>query len=184
MEKTNVRLEKKAVEPDAVLVIFFLFSIAGWLWEGVFVGIRYGMFINRGFLHGPWLPIYGTGGLLMISFLGEWKHRPILVYGGSVALCAIVEYVTGYLLETVYHHKWWDYSNFPLNLQGRICPQDTMFFGVFGMFAVYYAAPYLLDKMKGQSRLRIFVCILLTMAFTIDVMVSLISPNMGLGITY
>ncbi|MCD8325585.1 MAG: putative ABC transporter permease [Lachnospiraceae bacterium] len=180
-----IRLNREqAMEPDAMLVIFFLFSFVGWLWEGVFVGVRYGMFINRGFLHGPWLPIYGAAGLLMILLLGDWKHRPAVVYVGSVLLCAIVEYVTGFFLETFYHQKWWDYSNFPLNLQGRICPQDTMFFGVFGMLAVYYIAPWLLDRMRRQSRLRILVCMILTIAFTMDVMLSLASPNMGLGITY
>ncbi|MCD8129911.1 MAG: putative ABC transporter permease [Lachnospiraceae bacterium] len=180
-----IRLDRaQTMEPDAVLVIFFLFSFAGWLWEGVFVGVRYGMFINRGFLHGPWLPIYGTGGLLMVTLLRDWKHRPYVVYLGSVVLCAIVEYVTGFFLETFYHQRWWDYSNFPLNLQGRICPQDTMFFGVFGMFAVYYAAPYLLGKMRRQSHLRILVCVILTMVFTMDLMLSLITPNTGLGITY
>ncbi|MCD7752789.1 MAG: putative ABC transporter permease [Lachnospiraceae bacterium] len=176
--------EMEEAAPDSVLAIFFLFSFLGWIWEGVFVGIRYGMFLNRGFLHGPWLPIYGTGGLLMVYFLKDLRHKPALVYTGCVLLCAIVEYFTGFLLETFYHMKWWDYSSFPLNLKGRICPQDTMFFGVFGMFAVYYAVPYCLKKMSDRSRLRWGICILLTILFSVDMMVSLISPNTGLGITY
>ncbi len=176
--------EMEADNPDSVLMVFFLFSFAGWIWEGIFVGIRYGMFLNRGFLHGPWLPIYGTAGLLMAAFLKDVRHKPVVVYAGCVLLCAIVEYVTGFLLESFYHMKWWDYSHFPLNLQGRICPQDTMFFGVFGMFAVYYAAPVLLRKMSGHSHLRLLLCIVLTILFSMDMMISLISPNTGLGVTY
>ncbi len=176
--------EMEAAAPDSVLSIFFLFSFAGWVWEGIFVGIHYGMFLNRGFLHGPWLPIYGTAGLLMVTLLKDLRHKPAVVYTGCVLLCALVEYITGFFLETFYHMRWWDYSNFPLNLKGRICPQDTMFFGIFGMFAVYYAAPYCLRKMAGRSRLRWGICVFLTILFLADMMVSLISPNTGLGITY
>ncbi len=176
--------EMEAANPDSVLMVFFLFSFAGWIWEGIFVGIRYGMFLNRGFLHGPWLPIYGTAGCLMAAFFTDVRHKPVALYAGCVLLSAIVEYVTGFLLESFYHMKWWDYSHFPLNLKGRICPQDTMFFGVFGMFAVYYAAPVLLRKMSGHSHLRLLLCIVLTILFSMDMMISLISPNTGLGVTY
>ncbi len=184
-EGRAVRIEEaEAVKPDSVLMVFFLFSFAGWIWEGIFVGFRYGMFLNRGFLHGPWLPIYGTAGLLMVLCLKNFRQKPAAVYVGCVMLCAIVEYITGFLLETFYHMKWWDYSHFPLNLKGRICPQDTMFFGVFGMFAVYYAAPFCLKKMSNRSRLRWSFSVLLVILFIMDMMISLISPNTGPGITY
>ena len=163
---------------------FFLFSFIGWLWEGVFVGQEYGVFINRGFLHGPWLPIYGVGCVLMIHLLTRFRKNPLLVFAGACTICGTAEYITSWMLEVIFHQRWWDYSGSFLNLNGRVCLKALIAFGLAGIFVVYWGAPIikkLIMKMP-KSVLRI-ICVILTIAFLIDIIASLFHPNCGAGIT-
>ncbi len=130
-------------------------------------------FVNRGFLIGPYCPIYGFGGLLILFFLSKYREDPITLFLMAMFICSLLEYFTSFLLEKIFHARWWDYSNKKFNINGRICMETLIPFGLLGCFIVYLLNPILL---KGISfiptpvfHIVVFVCFLL---FWVDVLVS------------
>lgn len=126
-------------------VWFILFSFLGWVWETIFCSFRTHHFQNRGFLFGPICPIYGASALLFIAVesvmpenLPNWARFLIFAAGS-----AVVEYVTSWYMEKRFHARWWDYSNEPLNIQGRICLPATVGFGAAGLLGTKYLLPFL-----------------------------------------
>ena len=112
--------------------------------------ITYGEFVNRGVLHGPWLPIYGTGSVLILLILNKFRKNPPLEFISAMTLCGFIEYFTGYYLEMTHNgQRWWDYTGYYLNLHGRICAEGLLTFGIGGMLIVYVLAP-LLDNILRQ----------------------------------
>ena len=108
---------------------FFIFSICGWIYESTFVSIRSRKLVNRGFLTGPFLPLYGTGATLVYIILRPVSHIPSLLFACGMLIATILEYITSYLLEKIFHTKWWDYTNEPYNLNGRIALIPSLFWG-------------------------------------------------------
>ncbi|MBP3893203.1 MAG: putative ABC transporter permease [Atopobiaceae bacterium] len=124
------------------VVLFVVFSILGWVWESTYCTIIERRWQNRGFLYGPCCPIYGSGVLAIMllwhaelaeGVVMEWWKVFLFAFFGSMVL----EYVTHWTLEKLFHAYWWDYSNMPLNLNGRICLPASIFFGLGGLFVVY-----------------------------------------------
>lgn len=138
--------------------IFFIFSIAGWLIEVVLKFIDLGKFVNRGFLIGPYCPIYGLGAFLIvfaINGLIKYEHSYALVFLTSLIICGLVEYFVSYYLEKKYHARWWDYSSKPMNLNGRIWIGNLILFGIGGLLIVEVFSPFFLSlfyKMSLRSR--------------------------------
>ncbi len=157
----------------------------GWLWE---VGLHLfndGTFVNRGTLHGPWLPIYGSGGVLILLCLYKLRRNAWIQFVSAVVLCGVVEYFTAYYLEMTNNgKKWWDYSGYFLNLHGRICGEGLLVFGLGGIAVVYVLAPLLDDYISKINRkvLMIIACVLVVVFMT-DAIYSGIHPNEGEGIT-
>lgn len=169
---------------SSLILMFFTFSFAGWLWE---VGLHLvvdGMFFNRGFMTGPWLPIYGTGGVLILVLLKRWRSRPLLSFGLILLLCGTVEYFAGFFLETLFGVRWWNYSGMLFQIQGRVCLEGLLLFGAGGLFIIYIAAPVLNGRFQRLSELQKNVlCGALLLIFLLDLACSFLSPNMGFGIT-
>lgn len=125
-----------------VFVCFVIYSVVGWIWESTYCTIVERRWQNRGFLYGPVCPIYGTGIVGIMLLWGQmvqaghtmtWYQVFLTVMVGS----AILEYVTHWALEKLFHAYWWDYSNMPLNLNGRICLPASTFFGLGGLLIIY-----------------------------------------------
>lgn len=170
---------------SSLILIFFIFSIIGWLWEVSLHLIEDGTFVNRGVMHGPWLPIYGCGGVLVLVVLNKFREKPLLEFISIVILCGIVEYFTSFYLEVTHNGvKWWDYSGYFLNLNGRICAEGLLVFGLGGIAGVYFLSP-LLDNLirKINSKILIPIVTLVVIIFTIDQIYSSNNPNIGAGIT-
>ena len=167
-----------------LVLLFFLFSIIGWCWEVVLHLLSEGTFVNRGVLHGPWLPIYGTGGVLVLLALYKLRDKPWLEFWATVVVCGVVEYFTAYYLETVYDRRWWDYAGYFLNLHGRICAEGLLVFGLGGMAVVYGVAP-LFDNLLHKVRHSVLIglCAALIALFCVDQAYSHFHPNEGEGIT-
>ncbi len=169
----------------SLILLYFIFSFIGWIWEVSLHLITDGEFVNRGVLHGPWLPIYGTGGLLILVLLNRFRKHPVVEFFSAVVLCGCVEYFTAFYLEMTHDgKKWWDYSGYFLNLHGRICAEGLLIFGLGGIAIVYLAAP-LLDNVlrKIKYRYAVTLCVLLLAVFCVDQVYSGKHPNEGKGIT-
>ncbi|MBR2527003.1 MAG: DUF975 family protein [Blautia sp.] len=181
--KENVGYLRHYSAPVFILM-FFIFCFIGWSWEGIVGFLQHGTMINRGVLHGPWLPIYGAGGLMVISLLSRFRKYPLVEFGAIVLLCGTVEYFTSLILELVHGQRWWDYSGYYLNLNGRICAEGLLVFGIGGMATVYILAPMIDDDLE-KLKLKIIwpLSIVLLAVFTMDVVFSHVSPNTGEGIT-
>lgn len=171
--------------PLSLILIFFVFCVTGWVWEVSLHLVEDGTFVNRGMLHGPWIPIYGAGSLLILTLLYRLRKKPILEFTAIVILAGIIEYMTSYYTEELFSgKKWWDYQGYFLNLDGRICAEGLLTFGIGGMILVYLIAPMLdnyLRKMKTQ--IAVPICVILLSLFMIDQVYSFINPNTGHGIT-
>lgn len=169
---------------SSLILIFFIMCVVGWIYEVLLNLIQNGYLANRGFFHGPWLPIYGSGCILILALLYSFRKKPIAEFFMTIALCGIVEYFTSLIMEIINGQKWWDYHGFFMNINGRVCAEGLLVFGVAGMAAVYFGAPILdnLIKKVPKSIIRI-VCVVLIAIFAVDFVYSVIHPNMGEGIT-
>ena len=169
----------------SLIAMFFIFAIIGWVWEVVLHIIVDGEFVKRGVLQGPWLPIYGYGGILILTVLNKFRAKPLTQFIAIIILCGTIEYFTSVYLETIYNGlRWWDYSGYFLNLHGRICAEGLLVFGLGGIAIVYIAAP-LLDNIikKIDHKKLVTVCCILVILFAIDNIYSRKVPNTGRGIT-
>ena len=169
----------------SLILLFFTFSIGGWIWEVFLFFITGQGLVNRGVSHGPWLPIYGSGGVLVLILLQKVREKPVLTFFLSMALCGVIEYFTSLFLEMSKGVKWWDYTGYFLNLNGRICAEGLLIFGFGCLAAVYVAAP-MLDELYRKIPVRIQrgVCIVLLIFFLSDQIYSIWRPNIGKGVTY
>ena len=166
-------------------IMFFIISHGAWLWEGSVTMLEVGKFVNRGFLHGFWLPLYGMGSLFLIYLFGKKKQSFWKIFIGSAVLCTMIEYSTAVLLEKLFHQKWWDYGFIGFDLKGRICGPAILLFGLAGYFLVCLLAPYL-DRQIGKMSLlwQKRLCIILALLLLFDFGISVFYPNTGYGITF
>lgn len=164
--------------------MFFSFSTIGWLWEVSLHLFGDGVFVNRGFFHGPWLPIYGVGGVLVVALLRRFVDRPLMLFFMTMAVCGVVEYTAGYLLWEMKHMYWWNYSGYFLNLHGRICAEGLIIFGLGGCAFLYLIAPFFDELFKKiPRRTAVIICVALLAVFAADSAYSVAHPNSGAGIT-
>lgn len=124
-----------------VLLYFFVYGFLGWCGEVAFAAIKQRKFVNRGFLNGPICPIYGIGIVSVVAVLEPLMDNSVMLYLGSAVLVTTLEWITGFLLEKLFHHKWWDYSNMPLNLNGYVCVPFSLVWGAACVVIVRYIHP-------------------------------------------
>ena len=150
--------------------LFFIYSFLGWLNEVNLSLFQHHKFINRGFLIGPILPIYGCGGVIMTLTLTQFKDHPIAVFALAVVVCSILEYVTSYIMEKLFNNRWWDYSDMKFNLNGRICLECASAFGLGAILMIYLINPFIvpiIETIPLNIRAIIFICIVIGMIFDI-----------------
>ena len=123
-------------------LLFFSTAFAGWLWEVTLYLITEHRFINRGVYKGPYLPIYGVGGLLLCLLFRSWGKRPLTVFFSSSLLCTGLEYLTSLYLEARWGMRWWDYGGHFLNMGGRVCLLGAVAFGLGGWALVCVFLPF------------------------------------------
>lgn len=156
-----------------IFLLFILYSVLGFIIEVTLNLITKKRFINRGFLIGPYCPIYGVGSLLIISLLDKYKNDKLVLFVLIVVICSILEYVTSYLMEKIFHIRWWDYSNHKYNINGRICLETMIPFGIGGVLLITYINPYLNNMLnKINDQLLTFSKIVLLIVFITDILLS------------
>ncbi len=118
--------------------LFIIYSFIGWLVEVIQVLIKEKKFVNRGFLIGPYCPIYGVGGIAINLLLKKYMDDPIILFFMSIIICSILEYFTSYIMEKLFKTRWWDYSNYKFNINGRICLETMWAFGLLACLVIYF----------------------------------------------
>ncbi len=126
-----------------VVLLFFIFSFIGYVWEIIYTAVTEKVVANRGMLYGPWLPVYGGCGIFIILVLSKFHTSPPAVFLLAMIVCGCAEYVTGMLIEHFFKCRWWDYDSKRINLHGRVCLSGILLFGVLGVLGVYVIGPFL-----------------------------------------
>ena len=153
-------------------ILFWIYSFLGWCVETIWVSFRKHKLINRGFFLGPYCPIYGTGGILLLS-LSNYQNDPLVVFILSIFICSVVEYLTSYFLELIYRVRWWDYTNRFFNINGRICLFNSIFFGLFGLFAVCLLNPFLTSLIINlKSNIKLIGLVIIFIVTSIDMIIT------------
>lgn len=158
------------------ILLFFIYATClGWVLEVITAFIRYHKFVNRGFMIGPYCPIYGVGGILITLFLTRYQDDVFVFFVMTMFVCTVLEYLTSYLMEKLFHARWWDYSYKKFNINGRVCIDVMAGFGLIGVAVVYLVNPIvfrLIDKIPDN--ITIITAIVLSVIFIIDLIVSAI----------
>lgn len=157
-----------------ILFSFFLYCFIGWIWECAYVSFKTKKVVNRGFLYGPWLPIYGFGALLILWMTQRWIHSPIQVFIVGMLSASTLEYFTGSLMELIFHVRYWDYSDEKYNINGHVCLHVSLAWGIASLILVYLVHPLLLEfiSLFDISKITILLFLLLIL-FIIDCIVSI-----------
>ena len=148
-------------------------TILGWCIEVLCKLIQFHRFINRGFLVGPWCPIYGFGAVFISLLLSRHAEDPLAVFGLAILICGILEYSASYMLEKIFHARWWDYSTKKFNLNGRVCADTLLPFGLLGLLLVYAITPVMFSCFDLLSETMIqIICLSLSLLFLADITIS------------
>lgn len=129
-------------------LLFMIYSVIGWCMEVTCKLIQYKRFINRGFLIGPYCPIYGYGAILITILLRKYIYDPWVLFVMAILVCGTLEYLTSFFMEKIFKARWWDYSQRKFNLNGRVCFGTIIPFGILGLFIMYVSNPFLLEKLE------------------------------------
>ena len=152
-----------------------IYGFLGWCAEVAFAAVKHGKFVNRGFLNGAICPIYGFGVLIVTAVLDPFKDNIILLFLGSVVFTSLLEFLTGFILEKLFHEKWWDYSNRKLNIKGYICVEFSLLWGVAATVIVMFVHPSIMWCVsKIPTVLGIVLLALLYAIFVTDLVLTLI----------
>lgn len=159
-----------------VVWIFIIYAFLGWCSEVAFAALDRGIFVNRGFLNGPYCPIYGCGVLAVVVVLTPLKDNLLILYIGSFFLTSVIEFATGFVLEKVFHNKWWDYSDKPLNIMGYVCLKFSIIWGFACTFIMLILHPIIFGLIRLMPFvLGIILLVIIMAAFAVDMVVTVSS---------
>lgn len=152
------------------VLLFFFYCFCGWVWESCYVSLRQGRWVNRGFLQGPLLPIYGSGAIIILFVTIPVENNLRLVWLFGMTAATVLEYVVGDAMEKIFKVRYWDYSNQKCNLNGHICLSSSIAWGFFSILLVWFIHPPI---ERLLTRVPAFVvdplAFGLTILFTVDV---------------
>ena len=158
-----------------LFLLFSIYSFLGYIVESIYVSIKQKEFVNRGFLIGPSLPIYGFGAILIISLLGKYKDDLIVLFILSLLLCGTLEYLTSFVLEKVFKIRWWDYSDRKYNFGGRVTLSNLILFGIGGVLIIHFIDPFIKNILfKIPINTINIIAIIIFIIYCFDIVVSVI----------
>ena len=156
-----------------LLLLFVIYAFIGWFNE-VIVGLfQHKKFINRGFLIGPICPIYGFGTVFMTLTLTQFRDHPVAVFALAIMSCAVLEYFTSYIMEKLFNNRWWDYSDMKFNINGRICLETMIPFGIGALIMMYIGNPIFIPFLESiPINIRYIIILSLIIIAIIDISIS------------
>lgn len=158
---------------EIYFMLFIIYAFLGWVMECTLGLIQKRKFVNRGFLIGPYCPIYGVGVVSVTLLLSRFSKNIILLFILSTILCGVLEYFTGYIMEKIFNARWWDYSDSKFNINGRVCLDTLIPFGIICVLVICFANPWIFSKLYSipQNSLHSIVAFLL-LIYLIDICIS------------
>ena len=158
-----------------IILYFTIYSFIGWLLEVLYVIYNSKKFVNRGFLFGPFCPIYGLGVLLLITILQPIINYPFFFFLGAIIITSVLEYLTGFILESIFKTNWWDYSDQKYNLNGKICLKFSIYWGILSLILFYFIHPSIVSLISLIiSNFSLYLSLIFLSYFIIDFIFSLI----------
>ena len=133
-------------------LLFIIYSFMGWLMEVIGEYVQTRRIVNRGFLIGPYCPIYGWGCITMIILLSKYMNNFVIFFIMAILICSILEYFTSFFMEKIFHARWWDYSQRKFNINGRICLETMIPFGILGSLILYIVNPFYMSILEKFSQ--------------------------------
>ncbi len=153
---------------------FFIFSFIGWVVEVLEGLINKRGFINRGFLVGPICPIYGVCCIIMLLILKRYENDYIILFLLGMVICTLIEYITSFILEKIFNTRWWDYSDHKINLNGRVCLETMLLFGISGIVLIKVFKPLNILLLNIiPNNIKVFVSIVFIIVLLIDLFFSI-----------
>lgn len=152
---------------------FVIYSFLGWCLEVTYKSFEEKRFINRGFLNGPYCPIYGFSSVCLIYCLSDFLDRPIRLFLVAIVLTSFIEFLTGYILEKIFKLQWWDYTTEFLNIKGYICIKFSFYWGIASLILLYIIQPkicIIVDNIVQFSIILHFILALMLYDFIISIM--------------
>ena len=151
------------------LILFYLYCFIGWIWESCYVSLKKHKWVNRGFLKGPLLPIYGSGAIVVLISTLTVENNLLLVFAIGMISATILEYITGVVMEKLFHVRYWDYSKEPFNINGHICLISSLAWGVFSVLLVRFVNPNIASLVIViPERISEIISYIITVLITID----------------
>ena len=158
---------------EIYFMMFIIYSIAGWIMEVTLGLIEKHKFVNRGFLIGPYCPIYGFGVLSVSILLSKISNNIILLFLLATLICGTLEYLTSYFMEKIFHARWWDYTRRKFNINGRICLETLIPFGIISVLVICFVNPWLIERLHEiPNNVLDILVISLLLVYVIDSIIS------------
>ena len=156
-----------------IFMLFIIYSFIGWIIEIIEEYITNRRFVNRGYLIGPYCPIYGFGGIAITLVLTRYSENVVILFVMSMVICSVLEYLTSYIMEKIFKTRWWDYSKYKFNINGRICLETMVGFATLGCICIYLINPALdhILHLLDENTL-IIIAIIIFGLFIIDFCIS------------
>ncbi len=154
-------------------VLFMIYSFMGWLMEVIVTLVKEHKFVNRGFLVGPYCPIYGYGCLLIILLLRKYESNLEVLFLMSIVICSILEYMTSLVMEKLFNARWWDYSDKKFNINGRVCLETMIPFGLLGTIIMYIVNPFYVNLLTKLPVIVLeILAVILLLVYVVDNIIS------------
>lgn len=159
-----------------IIVLFFTYSVVGWLWETFYCSIKDHHFAYRGFLFGPYCPVYGFAVTTILITTQPVQHNLLLLFIVGFIVASIFEYVASWLLEKLFHMKLWDYSHLKGNIQGRVAPEISLFWGIGVVLLVKFIQPAVQDVINAEEQLTHgWLAVIIALVMGTDTVLTVIS---------
>lgn len=155
------------------VLYFTIYSFLGWVCESTYCSIGQKKLVNRGFLNGPFCPIYGFGALLVITILSPFVNNIPILFIASIIVTSVLEYITSFILEKLFHMSWWDYSTYKFNIHGRVCLKNSLMFGVMSLFVMLVVHPAIDNFVtRINTKVAFILSILFGTYFIVDTIIT------------
>lgn len=160
-----------------IFLVFFIYAILGYFVEICACSIiERKIILNRGFCLGPYLPIYGICSVIMSYFLVRYKYDPFALFITAAFVCTFMEYLTSFILEKIFKARWWDYSEKRFNIEGRVCLENALLFGIGGLACIYLVNPIIINLLNHLTEnVLIIIAVITMLIFVTDVIITIIT---------